>query len=88
VGETFDVWGNINGWNTSDFFKIMVKTFLFFRMKLGEIGVLSERMKTGLDKLIEAEKSVSALSIELAVKEKDLAVASQEADEVRRVHVF
>ena len=52
-------------------------------MKLEEIGVLAERMKTGLDKLVEAEKSVNALSVELAVKEKDLAVASKEADEVR-----
>ena len=51
-------------------------------MKLEEIGVLAQRMKTGLDKLVEAEKSVNALSLELAVKEKDLAVASKEADEV------
>ena len=51
-------------------------------MKLEEIGVLAQRMKTGLDKLVEAEKSVNALSVELAVKEKDLAVASKEADEV------
>ena len=54
-------------------------------MKLEEIGVLAQRMKTGLDKLVEAEKSVNALSVELAVKEKDLAVASQEADEVSLV---
>jgi len=39
-------------------------------------------MKTGLAKLVEAEKSVSELSKELVVKEKDLAVASKEADEV------
>ena len=40
-------------------------------------------MKTGLSKLVEAEKSVNELSKELVVKEKDLAVASKEADEVR-----
>jgi len=52
------------------------------RSKLDEIAVLSSRMKTGLLKLVEAEKSVNELSKELAVKEKDLAVASKEADEV------
>lgn len=48
-----------------------------------EISILASRMKTGLLKLVEAEKSVNELSKELAVKEKDLAVASKEADEVR-----
>ena len=47
-----------------------------------EISILASRMKTGLLKLVEAEKSVNELSKELAVKEKDLAVASKEADEV------
>ena len=42
-------------------------------------------MKTGLEKLVEAEKSVNELSKELAVKEKDLAVASKEADEVNEL---
>ena len=45
-------------------------------------------MKTGLLKLVEAEKSVNELSKELAVKEKDLAVASKEADEVRMTSLF
>ena len=45
-------------------------------------------MKTGLLKLVEAEKSVNELSKELAVKEKDLAVASKEADEVRMMSLF
>ena len=39
-------------------------------------------MRTGLTKLVEAEKSVNELSLELVVKKKDLAVASKEADEV------
>ena len=39
-------------------------------------------MKTGLEKLAEAEESVNELSIELEQKEKDLAVASAQADEV------
>ncbi|XP_076815353.1 dynein axonemal heavy chain 5-like isoform X1 [Clavelina lepadiformis] len=56
-----------------------------YGIKLSEIGVLAERMKTGLDKLVEAQKSVNALSAELTIKEKDLAVASKEADEVLKV---
>ena len=59
-----------------------LKRSLLFSTKLKEISVLASRMKTGLSKLVEAEKSVSELSKELAVKEKDLAVASKEADEV------
>lgn len=39
-------------------------------------------MQTGLDKLIEASISVTELSKELVVKEKDLAVASAKADKV------
>ena len=48
----------------------------------GEIGELARRMNTGLDKLVEASESVSQLSKELAVKEKELAVASAEAEKV------
>ena len=36
----------------------------------------------GLCKLMEAEQSVSELSEELGVKEKELAIASQRADDV------
>lgn len=36
----------------------------------------------GLDKLMEASESVAKLSQDLAVKEKELAVASVKADEV------
>ncbi|XP_073486924.1 dynein axonemal heavy chain 5-like [Aquarana catesbeiana] len=50
--------------------------------KYENVGNLSNRMKTGLAKLMEAEVSVNQLSKELAVKEKDLAVASKKADEV------
>lgn len=51
--------------------------------KKSEIGELAGRMKTGLDKLIEATESVAGLSKELVVKEKDLQVASVKADKVR-----
>uniref|UniRef100_A0A8B9SWZ3 Dynein heavy chain 5, axonemal n=1 Tax=Anas platyrhynchos TaxID=8839 RepID=A0A8B9SWZ3_ANAPL len=50
--------------------------------KFANVGSLSERMRTGLAKLMEAEISVNQLSKELVMKEKDLAVASRKADEV------
>ena len=46
------------------------------------IGVLANRMNTGLSKLVEASESVAKLSEELVVKEKELAVASKKADQV------
>jgi dynein heavy chain len=50
--------------------------------KRSEIGVLAERMNTGLKKLIEATQSVNELSKELVVKEKELAIANIKAEEV------
>ncbi|XP_004619390.1 dynein axonemal heavy chain 8 [Sorex araneus] len=50
--------------------------------KLGFINGQAERMNIGLDKLMEASESVAKLSQDLAVKEKELAVASVKADEV------
>ena len=51
-----------------------------YNQKRNEVGLLSERMNMGLSKLIEASKSVAILQEELVFKEKDLAVASKEAD--------
>uniref|UniRef100_A0A8C0URF6 Dynein heavy chain 5, axonemal-like n=1 Tax=Cyanistes caeruleus TaxID=156563 RepID=A0A8C0URF6_CYACU len=53
-----------------------------YKEKFASLGSLSERMRTGLAKLMEAEVSVNLLSKELAMKEKDLALASTKADEV------
>jgi len=50
--------------------------------KKSEIGQLADRMDTGLMKLTEATEAVNELSQQLAIKEKDLAVASKKADEV------
>ncbi|KAM4694178.1 LOW QUALITY PROTEIN: dynein axonemal heavy chain 8 [Discoglossus pictus] len=46
------------------------------------INEQAERMNVGLAKLVEASESVAKLSLELAVKEKELAVASMKADKV------
>ena len=59
-----------------------------YSQRRNEIGELANRMKTGLDKLIEASESVAQLSKELVVKEKDLAVASDKADAVRCLSLF
>uniref|UniRef100_A0A8C3UWT4 Dynein axonemal heavy chain 5 n=1 Tax=Catharus ustulatus TaxID=91951 RepID=A0A8C3UWT4_CATUS len=53
-----------------------------YKEKFASLGSLSERMRTGLEKLMEAEVSVNQLSQELVMKEKDLAIASKKADEV------
>ena len=53
--------------------------------KKATIQELANRMNTGLDKLVEASESVTELSKELVVKEKELAIASAEADEVLKV---
>ena len=50
--------------------------------KKDEIGNLAMRMNTGLTKLMEASESVAGLSRELAVKEKELAIASEKAEKV------
>uniref|UniRef100_A0A8C4Y3D3 Dynein axonemal heavy chain 8 n=1 Tax=Gopherus evgoodei TaxID=1825980 RepID=A0A8C4Y3D3_9SAUR len=50
--------------------------------KLGNINEQAERMQIGLSKLMEASESVAKLSLELAVKEKELALASVKADKV------
>ncbi|EDV21817.1 uncharacterized protein TRIADDRAFT_59929 [Trichoplax adhaerens] len=50
--------------------------------KRKDIGELAKRMNVGLDKLLEASESVHSLSKELAIKEKELAIASEKADDV------
>ena len=53
-----------------------------YKMQHEAIGLLAQRMNTGLNKLVEASESVAKLSEELVVKEKELAVASKKADVV------
>ncbi|XP_042366785.1 dynein axonemal heavy chain 5 [Plectropomus leopardus] len=50
---------------------------VIYAQKIANVGTLAERMKTG-----EQEQSVSQLSEELVLKEQELAVASQRADQV------
>lgn len=47
-----------------------------------EIGEMLQRMKIGLEKLVEASQSITELSKELALKEKELDVASANSEEV------
>jgi dynein heavy chain, axonemal len=53
-----------------------------YNQKNDEIGEMFNRMTTGLEKLVEASQSVTELSKELALKEKELAVATLKAEEV------
>jgi len=55
---------------------------ILYATKRSEVGILADRMNTGLNKLLEASKSVAQLQEELVVKEKDLLVASKQADGV------
>ncbi|CBY15208.1 unnamed protein product, partial [Oikopleura dioica] len=55
---------------------------VLYATKLAHLSNQRERMTTGLLKLAEAEEIVGELSIELEQKEKDLAVASAEAEVV------
>ena len=50
--------------------------------KRKEVGSMADRMNMGLNKLLEASKSVAVLQEQLVVKEKELAVASKAADVV------
>lgn len=59
-----------------------------YSQKYDTIGELARRMNTGLDKLIEATESVDELSKELAVKEKELAVANKKADKVCQINII
>ncbi|XP_077101314.1 dynein axonemal heavy chain 5-like [Siphateles boraxobius] len=52
--------------------------------KIEHVGVLAERMNTGLERLMEAEQSVNELRGELKEKEKVLEVAKLKAGEVLR----
>ncbi|XP_076310266.1 dynein axonemal heavy chain 8-like [Tachypleus tridentatus] len=53
-----------------------------YREKHQHINELAERINTGLEKLLEASASVAILKDELAVKEKELEVASVKANKV------
>lgn len=56
--------------------------------KLANINTMNTRMKGGVEKLDEAAASVSILKKELEIKEKDIAVASAEANKVTDENVL
>lgn len=53
-----------------------------YKEKHSFIEGLALRMDGGLQKLVEAQESVAEMSIELAAKEKELAIANKEAEAV------
>ena len=53
-----------------------------YSRKQEEIGEMSVRMDSGLEKLLEAAESVAILSEELKVMEKELEIANQKAEKV------
>ena len=55
---------------------------LIYTQKLGEIESMAERMHVGLDKLVDAGRSVAQLKIELDAMEKELEAANVRADKV------
>jgi dynein heavy chain len=55
---------------------------VIYERKRGEIGELLMRMSTGLEKLVDASHSVTELKKQLAEKEKELEIASANAEEV------
>ncbi|XP_055341393.1 dynein axonemal heavy chain 8-like isoform X2 [Paramacrobiotus metropolitanus] len=55
---------------------------LVYKSKVALFLDLADRMKLGLEKLIEAGESVAQLSKDLVLKERDLAVASAKAEKV------
>lgn len=59
-----------------------------YKNKVVVIAGLADRMKEGLEKLIEAGASVERLSLDLVQKERDLAVASAKADKVTSISIF
>ncbi|XP_016398775.1 dynein heavy chain 5, axonemal-like [Sinocyclocheilus rhinocerous] len=55
---------------------------MIYSEKVDHVGMLAERMNTGLERLMEAEQSVNELRVELRDKEKVLEVANQKAEVV------
>jgi dynein heavy chain len=53
-----------------------------YTSKCKEVGGMADRMNMGLNKLVEASKSVAILQDELVIKEKELLIASKIGDAV------
>ena len=53
-----------------------------YKEKFDGLNEMATRMNSGLEKLLEATASVGQLSVELVQKDKDLVIASKEADVV------
>lgn len=82
--------------NNSFFFRFRRRTYVtpktyitflgaykeLYRKKVDNIDQMAVRMKTGLSKLVEAQASVDILRAELAVKEKEMEVATAAAESV------
>lgn len=53
-----------------------------------KIDVLAVRMATGLNKLVEAQVTVDEMRQDLAIKEQEMAVASEAAEKVMKNYII
>ena len=82
AGEYFERFRRLTSVTPKSYLSFISSYKTIYNQKRAEIGQLSSRMNSGLKKLVEAAQAVKDLSKQLAQKEKDLAVASAEADKV------
>ncbi|XP_054862859.1 dynein axonemal heavy chain 5 isoform X2 [Amphiprion ocellaris] len=81
-GEYFERFRRLTFVTPKSYLSFIDSYKVIYSEKIAHVGMLAERMNTGLSKLMEAEQSVSLLSDQLLLKEQELAVTSQRAEGV------